>query len=116
MKPKCVLLCGPTLYRDKELQRKLRQSYRLITERDETQIEKLLKSCKVDLLLLEIKDDKSCGLHPIKKIKDISPDLNVFIINGNQNTISRAFENGANDAFRNPYKTDLILERISMFI
>lgn len=116
MKRKCVLLCGPTLYSDKELQTRLRQNYGLIIEKEDSQIEKVLKSCKVDLLLLEIEDRKSHGIHPIKMIKGKLPELHIIVINGNQNTISRAFESGANDAFRIPYKIDLILERISVFV
>lgn len=116
MKRKCVLLYGPTLYKDKELQRKLRQSYSLITEQDETQIEKMLKSHKVDLLLMELENDKTEIVDLINDTKVRLPGIQIVVINGNQSLISKAFQNGVKDAFRKPYKVELVLERISILI
>ena len=50
----------------------------------------------------------------IKNIKSKFPEILILLINGNgnRNLIAQAFAFGVKDAFRKPYRYDLIEERV----
>jgi DNA-binding NtrC family response regulator len=73
-----------------------------------------LNNRKIDLILFEVINEYPADIDLIKKIKANFPGIILLLIdgNGNRNLIAKAFENGVKDAFKKPYRYDLIEERV----
>lgn len=118
MRKKCVLVSGPTITKDTYLIDGLKKAASVIKCPDLKSIEKLLAQNHVDLILMEILKDKYSEVSIIKRLLSRNKDLKIVLINGNsdQEIIAKAFRYGVRDAFRMPYKVDLIVERIEALI
>ena len=114
MKKKCVLISGPTIARDPQLGVEIQKSAMVLKNSDNRQILSILKQRKVELILFEVVNEYLTDIDLIKHIKRKFPDTLILLIdgNGNRNLIATAFEYGAKDAFRKPYRYDLIEERV----
>jgi PleD family two-component response regulator len=114
MKKKCVLISGPTIAGDPQLGAGIQKSAVVLKNSDNQQIVSILKSRKVELILFEIVKENLLDIDLIKNIKSKFPEILILLIdgNGNRNLIATAFEYGVKDAFRKPYRYDLIEERV----
>lgn len=118
MAKNCVLLSGPTIAHDEKLKEELEEFAVVVMRDDNSQIESILGENKVDLIILEI---SNANLHEIEVIKIVItkfPDTEIILVDGNgdQELIAQAFAFGVKDAFRRPYKRDLIAERVNALL
>ena len=119
MEKPCALVTGASISRDDVLFNSLQKNVKVIRNTDNSQVKVIIKKNKIDIILLEISGNyKPSEISLIKEIKNQHPDCKIILINGNGNreAIARAFSNGANDLFRKPYKTDLIVDRIKALL
>jgi len=118
MKKNYVLISGPTIAHDEELTRKLQEITKTLRNLDNNRIESILSKRKVDLILLEISKDFASEIEMIGNIKSQFPNMEIILINGNGkvDVLAKAFSYGARDAFRKPYKIDLIVERVGALL
>jgi len=114
MKKKCVLISGPTIAIDQKLELKIQKYAIVLKNSDNQQAFSILNRRKVELILFEIAKGNFFDIEEIKKIKSSFPDILILLINGNgnNNLIAKAFAYGVKDAFRKPYRYDLIEERV----
>ena len=114
MKKKCVLISGPTIALDPRLGAEIEKNAIVLKNPDNQQIFSILKNRKFELILFEIINDYLADIDLIKKIKTKFPEIIILLIdgNGNRNLIAQAFAFGVKDAFKKPYRYDLIEERI----
>jgi len=118
MKNRCVLLSGPAVADDEDLDIGL-QNYAVVFKNpDNNRLETISSEKKIDLILLELLDEHPAETEVIKKIKARHPHLEIIVIAGASDSemLAKAFECGAKDAFRKPYKTALIVERIAALL
>jgi PleD family two-component response regulator len=114
MKKKCVLISGPTIARDPQMGAEIKKNAVVLKNSDNREIFSILNNRKVELILFEIVNEYLADIDLIKKIKAKFPGIIILLIdgNGNRNLIARAFKNGVKDAFKKPYRYDLIEERV----
>ena len=114
MTQKCILVFGPTISYDKNLIDALKECGSVKTIEDKSEIESIIRKNKVGLMLLEITSENTSELKLIKKITKEFKNLKIILIDGNgkNELIARAFQYGIVDAFRKPYKGELIVERV----
>ncbi|UCE04731.1 MAG: hypothetical protein JSW07_14030 [bacterium] len=114
MNKKCVLISGSTIAGDPKLGTEIQKSAIVLKNSDNRQIFSILKNRKVELILFEIIDEYLSDIDLIKDIKTKFPEILILLIdgNGNRNLIGKAFEYGVKDAFKKPYRYDLIEERV----
>lgn len=118
MAKNCVLLSGPTLAHDEKLKEELEEFAVVLTSDNNLQIESILRDNKVNLIILEISIANLHEIEVIKIVKTKFPDTEIILVDGNgdQELIAQAFAFGVKDAFRKPYRTDLITERVKSFL
>ena len=118
MNKKCVLISGPTIAGDPKLGTEIQKNAIVLKNSDNQQILSILKNQKVELILFEIVNEYLSDIDLIKDIKTKFPEILILLIdgNGNRNLIAKAFQYGAKDAFRKPYKYDLIEERVRVLL
>ena len=114
MEQKCVLISGPTIAKDPQMGAEIQKSAVVLKNSDNREIFSILNNRKVELILFEIVDEHFDDIETIKKIKTKFPGIIILLIdgNGNRNLIAKEFENGVKDAFKKPYRYDLIEERV----
>ena len=114
MKKKCVLISGPSIAIDPRLGSEIEKNAIVLKNPDNRQIFSILKNRKVELILFEIVNEHLADIDLIKKIKSKFHGIIILLIdgNGNRNLIAKAFEYGVKDAFKKPYRYDLIEERV----
>ncbi|MCG3158136.1 MAG: hypothetical protein DKINENOH_04777 [bacterium] len=113
MAKNCVLLSGHTIAHDEKLKEELEKFAAVLTSDDNSQIESILCGNKVDLIILEISNANLQEIEIIKIVKTKFPFTEIILVDGNgdQELIAQAFAFGVKDAFRRPYRNDLIAER-----
>ncbi len=118
MEKHCVLVSGPTVAIDEELVDELQKSAKVLKNTDNNQVEAIISERKVDLILLEISKDHSSEVEIIKNVKSRYPNIEIILIDGNKDRelTAKAFSYGAKDAFRKPYKSPLIVERVNAIL
>ena len=119
MEKPCALVTGESISKDDVLLNTLQKNIKVISNKDNAQVEAIIKKNKIAIILLEISGNyKPSEINLIKEIKIQLPYCKIILINGNGNreAIARAFSNGANDLFRKPYKTDLIIDRVKALL
>ena len=82
------------------------------------QLPSLLKTTKVDLILIEIEESYYKIFAVINSLNKTDPSIPIVIIDGgeNQNVTIKAFRSGVKDYFKKPYKSHLLLERIQALL
>lgn len=118
MKKKCVLISGPTIASDQKLGNEIQKYAVVLTNPDNRQLFSILKEEKIELILFEIVKENLADIEFIREAKSNFPDILIILIdgNGNSNLIVKAFQYGVKDAFRKPYKYDLIEERVRVLL
>jgi DNA-binding NarL/FixJ family response regulator len=116
MKKPCVLLCGNSVSRDAGLISALQKSAEVISNHDNDSIEAILESKKVEVIILEVP-----GLHPgeadiIREVKARYPETKIIFIDGGRELMAMAFQYGASDAYRKPYKNGMLVERVETLL
>jgi len=109
------MISGPTIAIDEELESELGKSAAVLKNLDNSQLGTILTNQNVDLILLEIQNDNPAEIELIEDIKSQFPDIEIILIDGNgdREVIGQAFVHGVKDAFRKPYKSALIAERLN---
>jgi len=118
MEKYCILLSGPTANNDKELIAELQINTLVLKNSDNKQIESILKAHKINLILFEINKNNHSEIELIKNIKNQFPKIPIILIDGNgdREVMVKAFDYGVKDAFKKPYKFNLISERVSALL
>ena len=112
MKKPCVLISGPTAFRDEELVGKLKKNAIVLRNGRNHGVEAIAAKRKIDLLLLEFPHEEPAEIEIIKNLKNRFPALEIILIDGDRELMAKAFAYGVRDVFRKPYKGDLIVERV----
>jgi len=111
------VLSGPTVAKDKNLIKGLLENFLVLKNHDNSHIETVLHSHAVDLVLIEVLPGDPNEIEQIRKIRAIWQDLAIILVNGtSRDLIARAFEYGIRDAFKGPYKADLLVDRAKAVI
>ncbi|MFQ5865340.1 MAG: hypothetical protein ACE5IW_08950 [bacterium] len=118
MQKPCVIISGPTITLDDELDLELNKYGTTLKCPENDQIEAILETTKVDILLLEITTDSTVDLNIIETINRKFPHIKIILIDaiGNRNILARAFALGAKDAFPISSNRALLLERIQALL
>ena len=112
MKTKYVLISGPTIVLDMELEQALHECAVILKNADNRRALNILQYQMADLLLMETTKNNSSEIAIMKQLKQEHPQLTIILIDGDNDLIAKTFEVGVKDVFRKPYKTDLVAERI----
>ncbi len=107
-----ILISGPTITKDEDLVNKLTKIAEVLRNSQNSRIEAILKKHEVDLILVEILKEAASELKLIKNIKNAFPGVAIILIDGDRELMARAFSYGVKDAFRKPYKSSLVVERV----
>lgn len=91
---------------------------RVLKNSDNARIMSILTNQEVDLILLEVLEGNDSELVLISSLTHQFPELPIVVIDGNgdRHKLAQAFNCGAKDAFRRPYKCDLIIERVNALL
>jgi len=118
MMKNCILISGSTTAIDTKLVSELQKTATVLTNLDNSNIESIIESTRVDIILLEISKENCSEIEIIKNIKSQYPDIEIILINGGRDRalMAKAFKNGVKDAFRMPYKIALIVERVNALL
>jgi PleD family two-component response regulator len=116
MKKPCVLLSGKKISRDAALIAELQKRAEVLSNHDNTAIETVLEAQKVDVIILEVP-----GLHPgeveiVQRIKTRFPQTKIIFIDGGRELMAKAFQYGATDAYRKPYRDGMLAERVKILL
>lgn len=114
----CILVSGPTIVQDADLVSGLQKDAIVVSNSDNSQVPSLLAGAGVDILLLEIPARHSGELELVRAITRKYPALDILILDesGDSERVAQAFAYGIKDAFRRPYKRELIVERVRAFL
>lgn len=118
MKKRCVLLSGDSLCGDEELYEALQNIAVVVKNPENSQVEALMATRPVDLVILEIPRKHPADVDLIKHLRQQFPDIVIIVVDGDadRKVIARAFSYGANDAFRKPYHRVLMVERVKAIL
>lgn len=107
-----ILISGPTITKDEDLVNKLTKIAGVLRNAQNSKIEAILRKHEVDLIIVEILKESASELKLIKKIKSGFPSVAIILIDGDRELMAQAFSYGAKDAFRKPYNSSLVAERV----
>jgi len=119
MQNHCVLISGPTVAGDNDLEQGLQATAIVLKNAENCRVESTLADRPIDLVLLEFLANNSFAeLKIIQKLKTRYPKLKIVVIadHADREALAEAFACGAQDAFRKPYKTALIVERVKALL
>jgi len=117
MENRSILISGPALAKDRDLRRELSKANAITLNADNRLLANILGGNKIDLILLEISSEGLADLDLLKMIKSSFPNTLVVILNGGSRCVrGKAFQQGAKDVFRRPYKITVIAERINALL
>lgn len=113
----CVLISGPTSL-DQGLLQELQKHATTLKCLQSSEIDAILESTEVTIVVLEITPDSSVDLDIIKAIKNKLPKIEIILIDGSDDgkIRARAFALGARDAFPKSYNRELLVERIQALL
>lgn len=109
-----ILISGATIANDEALARELQKSARVLRNEDSGNLKTLIAQTSVQLLILELPEQGRTEMEMISQLKQRHPRLQIVVINGNGNSeaLAEAFGYGVKDAFRRPYRVELLEERV----
>ncbi len=118
MKKSVVIVSGPGIASDEELFLRLNKMANVMKIHDNKRICAILEEKKVDLILFEPANDVPADIEMVRQIKGLDHTVKIVLIDDRQNLkmTARAFYYGVQDAFRKPYKIDLIVERVNTLL
>ena len=117
-KKRCVLMSGRSLCNDQVLSDALQKIAVVVKSAANSQVEALMATKPVDLVILEISQEHLADVDLIKHLKQQFPQTVIIVVDGDadREVIARAFSYGAKDAFRKPYNRALIVERVKVLL
>ncbi|MFQ5865746.1 MAG: hypothetical protein ACE5IW_11010 [bacterium] len=116
MENHCIVISGSTIAMDDELTNELQKCGVVLKNSNNSRIESIIRNRNVDLILFEISQKSGAEVQMIKKIKKGCPNLAIILIDGDRELMAEAFSYGVKDAFRKPYKSSLIVERVNALL
>jgi DNA-binding NarL/FixJ family response regulator len=118
MSKRYVLLSGRSVAAADDLYEALQRTVQVIKNPENNRIESILRQQQVDLVIMEVSESKLGEIKIIKKMKQNFPEVEVIVIGKDQDqqAIAAAFAQGAKDAFRRPYRSHLIAERVNVLL
>ncbi len=116
MKKPCVLLSGKSVSRDTALIAELTKSAEVLSSHDSTSIDTVLKARRVDVIVLEVSGQHPGEAEIIRQIKARFPKIKIIFIDGGRELMARAFQHGAADAYRRPYRYRMLAERVKVLL
>lgn len=113
-----ILISGATIANDDALVKELQKSARVLRNEDSGNLKALIAQTPVQLLILELPEQGRTEMEMISQLKQRHPRLQIVVINGNGNSeaLAEAFGVGVEDAFRRPYRVELLEERIRVLL
>mgnify|MGYP006279754777 CR=1 FL=1 len=108
------MLFGSGILQDTLLRTRLEEIASIAIASETEQLYHTLDHFHPDILLFEIIKDSPQQFHALQQITTLYPDIRVLALNGSKNrsAIATAISCGVCDVFRQPYRYDLIVERI----
>lgn len=116
MKKPYVLLSGKMISRDAALIAELQKSAEVMSNHDNDTIESILEAQKVDLIILEVPAQNSGEAEIIRRVKARFPETKIIFIDGGREVMAMAFQYGAADAYRKPYRYRMLAERVKVLL
>ena len=116
MENHCILISGPAITKDNRLVSELQKSGAVVKNSTNSQIDAIISKQNVDLILFEFSKKSAAELKMIKAVKSRFPDLAIILIDGERELMAEAFSYGVKDAFKKPYKSSLIVERVKALL
>lgn len=116
MKKSRVLLSGEKISRDAALITELQKGAEVLTNNDNKVIETILELQKVDVVILEVPGLDSSEAEIIRRVKTSFPETKIIFIDGGRELMAMAFQYGASDAYRKPYRNGMLGERINALL
>ena len=118
MKNRCILISGHSLACDEMFCAALQKIAEVVKTSENSQIEAIMATRPVDLVIIEISKENPIEVELIKEMKTQYPHTVFILIDGDKNreVIARAFSYGAKDAFRQPYNRALVTERVKALL
>ena len=109
-----ICLAGPTVSSDWLLIQNLKSQNQVTLVEHVRLLSRNSVLLKVDVLILECKENGGLGLRIVSFLKRYFPELCVVLVNGGltQKQIAAAFREGVQDYFPDPYDVQLLTERI----
>jgi len=114
-----VLISGGSLSEDINLIKVLRSFAEIVITAVNERAKVIVSTQRIDLVLMEIGKGSMVDVEIIKRIKELDaaiPIVTVFDSEEEQDLIATAFSFSVKDAFRRPYKIDLLEERIKALL
>ena len=110
---KYLILYGPALVNDRELQIELEKDFVVLSCERYDQLIRILNNKVIAILLFQLNSEQM-QLTNLKQILSQYHKLPVIVLgNGGQmEMVAQAFQLGAGDFFRLPYRRDLLVERV----
>lgn len=116
MKKPCVLISGITVSKDASLIAELRKSAEVLTNHENHAAGAILERKKVDLIILEVPGQSPQELEIIRWIKTRFPQTKIIFIDGGREVLATAFQYGVSDAYRKPYRLEMLVERVKALL
>jgi DNA-binding NarL/FixJ family response regulator len=109
-----IVLFGSGIAQNRLLRTRLKDVASVTIASEIQQLYHTLDHFHPDILLFEISKDSPRPLQTLKQITMRYPDIRVLALNGSDDrcAIAEAISCGVCDVFRQPYRYDLIVERI----
>lgn len=113
-----ILLYGSSIINDDILVSGLKKYARILKHNPCSKILKKIYKGDIDLMVMEISDNNNLEFEILKEFKKNYPCIRILLINGkgNLNILAEAFHLGITDAFKKPYKRELLIERVQALL
>jgi len=113
---KKILISGATLAFDEKLISKLKRTSNVIVNSINNNVLSIIKNTIFDLILFEIDSKNSSDNKILATLNILYPQVKIIVIDGHPSQIAYAFEHGVIDAFKKPYKRELLVERANIIL
>ena len=116
MPKRCVLVSGPSVSKDAKLINSLQKTTVVLSTGNNSEIVSILATHPVDAIILELSTNMSGEVNVIKEIKSMFAHIKIILVNGDRQLFVSAFRFGVKDAFRKPYRRDMLVERVKALL
>jgi PleD family two-component response regulator len=116
MQKRRVLVSGSSVSKDEELINALEKTVAVLKNSDNRKIQSILSTDTVDAIILEMSNEIPDEVQIIADVKRQFKQVKIILINGDRELFVKAFHLGAKDAFRKPYRRDMLVERVNALL
>jgi PleD family two-component response regulator len=116
MKKPYVLLSGKMISRDTALIAELQKSAEVLSIHDNNTIDAILEARQVDVIILEVAGQNAGEVEIVQRVKSRYPGTKIIFIDGGRKLMGLAFQYGVADAYRKPYKNEMLVERVKVLL